>query len=341
MKYLASLLLLSLLISCQSPEKKAEEEPRISESSQLDSIIGKHNFSGVVLFTKGDKILYNKAFGYSNIELTIPMHVNDQFVIGSISKQITAVMVLRAYEQGRLKLDATLDTYLDDLTQSWAKKVTIHQLLTHTHGIVEMDQALEFEPGSQFSYSQIGFELLGNILEEIYDTNFERISTDFFKEIGLNNTFHPDNKSYQHLVIGYEENEFGKLISTENVDKPYIAAGGFISTAADLNAWNQLLHGGKLLKEETFELMKKRHATRVHPMFGEIEYGYGLLFKKGEINQQIGATGYAAGYASACYFYPEKGINLIILENTAYDLDDFNKTFRTHLELMEFVKRIH
>ncbi|HEX9513956.1 MAG TPA: serine hydrolase domain-containing protein [Puia sp.] len=61
---------------------------------------------------------------------------------GSISKQITAVLVLRAYDQGKLRLQDTLRRYLPDLKASWADSITVHQLLTHTHGITYLDQPL-------------------------------------------------------------------------------------------------------------------------------------------------------------------------------------------------------
>ncbi|MCE7054330.1 beta-lactamase family protein [Algoriphagus sp. AGSA1] len=85
------------------------------------------------------------------------MEKADQFVIGSISKQITSVLVLREYEKGNLSLNDKIATYLPSIDQSWSKSVTIHHLLTHTHGVVDVNQPLGFEPGAQFQYSQLGF----------------------------------------------------------------------------------------------------------------------------------------------------------------------------------------
>lgn len=330
------------LYACEStiktPTPEPNREPNRTEAMQIDSILSKHNFNGVVMLTMDGNVLYHKAFGYSDLEARVPMQLNDQFIIGSVSKQITAVMVLLAYENQLLKLDATIDTYLKNLPQSWSKEVTVHQLLTHTHGIVELNQPLEFEPGTQFSYSQIGYELLGQILEKVHGKNFETISTEFFKRLELNNTFHPDHNRYEHVVKGYKSEGNGKLESTASMEKPFVAAGGFISSGPDLTRWNSLLYGGKILKAETLELMKTSHAKRDHPFFSEVEVGYGILYKKGEQDLQIGATGYASGYASACFFHKNSGLNLIILENTAYHVEDLAKTFSAHLELMEWVK---
>lgn len=118
----------------------------------------------------------------------------------------------------------------------------------------------------------------------------------------------------------------------------YAAAGSFISNAEDLNRWNILLYSGKLVKTQTMKLMETRYATRNHPIFDHIEYGYGLLFKERENKIEIGALGYAPGFVSACYHYPQTGINLIVLENTARDLDHFKETFKVHIALMKLVK---
>ena len=87
--------------------------------------------------------------------------------------------------------------------------------------------------------------------------------------------------------------------------------------------------------------MNTRYATRIHPIFNTVEYGYGLLFKDGENDIQIGALGYAPGFVSACYYYPQTKMNLIILENTAFVPNDIKKTFKAHIELMNLVKKRH
>uniref|UniRef100_UPI00404B5247 serine hydrolase n=1 Tax=Gelidibacter sp. TaxID=2018083 RepID=UPI00404B5247 len=184
-----------------------------------------------------------------------------------------------------------------------------------------------------FHYSQLGYELLARILQKVTGKSFQNLSTELFNQYGLKNTFHPNNKAYKKLVKGYEESESGTLEYTENSLDNYVAAGSFISNVQDLKKWNQLLYSNNLVKKETLELMKTKYSTRVHPIFETVEYGYGLLFKDGEQNIQIGALGYAPGFVSACYYYPQTKINLIILENTANNLDDFKKTFNVHTEI--------
>jgi len=306
---------------------------------KIDSILNNNSFNGVVFLTENSTKIYFKSVGYSNLENKVLIKLNDQFVIGSISKQITAVLVLREFEKGKIKLDDKIDQYLTEINQPWSKEVTIHQLLTHTHGIVALDKPLEFMQGSQFHYSQLGYELLAQILEKITNEKFEKLSSELFNQYGLKNTFHPNNKKYRQLVKGYEENESGLLEFTSNSLDNYVPAGAFISNAEDLNKWNQLLHSGKLVKIKTLKLMETKYATRIHPIFNKVEYGYGLLFQDGEQNIQIGALGYAPGFVSACYFYPQTRMSLIVLENTAMDLDNFKMTFKVHTEIMELIKK--
>ena len=338
MKFSILILAFAFLTSCQTFGQQKNKN-YADLTTNINSIIANNSFNGVVFLTEDSTTLYSKAIGYSDLKNKTPLTINDQFVIGSISKQITAVLVLREYEKGKIRLENKINDYLIDSKQPWSKEVTIHQLLTHTHGIVALDAPLEFKQGSQFHYSQLGYELLAQILEKVMGKTFEKLATELFNEYELKNTFHPKNKRYKHLVKGYEENENGVLEFTPNSLSNYAAAGAFISNVADLNKWNHLLYSGKLVKKETLELMKTKYATRIHPVFGTIDYGYGLLFKDGEQNLQIGAFGYAPGFVSACYFYPQTNRNLIILENTGNNLDDFKKTFKVHTEIMELIKK--
>ena len=322
--------------SCKTD--KINNKQRAILSSTIDSIALSNNFNGVILVAKDYKIEYQKAFGYSDIDKKTKLKTSDLFVIGSISKQITAVLILREYEKGNLQLTDKINKYLPEINQPWTNQVTIHHLLTHTHGIVEIDQPLEFEVGTKFHYSQLGFGLLSQILEKIKHKSFEEISTNLFNECRLKNTFDPNTKNYKNLVKGYEEDKNGKLVHAEGNPVKYIAAGGFISNVEDILKWNKLLYSGKLVKPSTLDLMRTRYATRIHPIFDKIEYGYGLLFKDKQQNLEIGAFGYSPGFPSAEYYYPQTNMNLIVLENIAVHLDDFKQTFKVHTDLMELIK---
>ena len=71
--------------------------------------------------------------------------------------------------------------------------------------------------------------------------------------------------------------------------------------------------------------MKTKYATSIYPIFDNIEYRYRLLLKKGKENRQIGALGYYSGFVSACYYYPQTDMNIIVFENTAKKLRRFQE----------------
>ncbi len=338
MRIILGFLIVFFSYSCNIEKKEKALDKNIILKSTIDSLVTNSKFNGVIYLAKDTFEIYSKTMGYANLEIQQKNKLNNQFVIGSISKQITAALVLIEFEKGNLKLHDKIEKHLKNIQQPWVKKVSIHHLLTHTHGITALDQPLEFEQGTQFKYSQLGYHLLALILEKIIQKPFIEISTNFFKELNLSNTFHPKDSSYKNLVKGYEEITIDSLqYSTKSLEN-YAAAGSFISNAEDLCKWNFLLHSGKIVKKETLALMTSKYATRNHPIFEKIEYGYGLLFKDQEENIQIGAFGYTPGFVSSSYYYPETHFNLIILENTARSLNDFKITFEIHTKLMMLIK---
>ena len=111
----------------------------------LDSLLETQSprpFNGVVLITQDDDVLYQKALGFKNFEQRTALEGNDQFVINSNSKQITAALILLEVEKGTINLQVAINTYLPKLKQDWANTVTVHQLLNHTHGIAELNKPL-------------------------------------------------------------------------------------------------------------------------------------------------------------------------------------------------------
>ncbi|WP_304200932.1 serine hydrolase [Flavobacterium alvei] len=254
---------------------------------QIDTLISAKTtkpFNGIILISQKAKTKYSKMYGYSEIEKKRVFKINDQFVIGSISKQFTAVLVLREFEKGHLDLSTPIHTYLPELTQSWADTVTVHHLLTHMHGITQIDKPTTFKVGTQYSYSQIGYDLLAKIIEKTSGKSFAELSMNLFKECGMKDTFHPDIKEYSNLVKGYTEIESGKIEFENKTFQNYVAAGSFISTAKDLSIWNKIFYSGKLLKNETMKMLetKQQGAVRNHPIFGITEYGYGITIDKSE-----------------------------------------------------------
>lgn len=315
-----------------------------SIKSEIESLVKdspNRQFNGIVYLSQNEEQPFAIINGYSDIESETALTLKSQFVIGSISKQITATLILLEYEKGNLSLNDPIIKYLPELSQPWAERVTIHHLLTHTHGIQSLNSQTVFEVGSNFQYSQIGFDLLARIIEKMNDDSFSNVSNTLFEKLGLFGTQHPENGSAANLAKGYFRNENGMLEYEKNSFENYVPAGGFVSTAQDLAKWNSLLYSGQMVHDSTFQLMRTRYATREHPIFGEIEYGYGLTFKNGESDIQIGASGYPPGFVSSNFFFPETGINVVILQNVVYGLPDFKSVFYHHLKILEIIRKMN
>ena len=311
-------------------------------AATIDSLIAapsKKPFNGMILIAKAGKTIYSKSSGYADFNKKTPFQLTDQFVIGSISKQLTAVIVLREVGKKRLLLTKPIRFYLPELTQPWADTITVHQLLTHTHGIVKLDQPLKFKPGSEFLYSQIGYDLLARIVERTSGKSFADISNELFKTCGMMHSVHPSNQ-YANLVKCYTEQTDGNLRLENSSLENYPAAGSFISTATDLASWNKYLNEGNLLMDTCYQWMitKQKNAVRQHPVFGKTCYGYGITVDEDQGIIQIGQTGFAPGFVSVNYYYPATKTSLVVLENIAYDTNDLKKTFYFHTELMKILK---
>lgn len=323
--------------------KNSVKSVRNNTVERIDSLITsstKKPFNGIILISQNGFTKYVKVTGFSDFEKMKPLKFDNQFVIGSISKQITAVLLLREYEKGRVELKIPIRNYLPELKQSWADTVTVYHLLTHMHGITELDEPLEFEPGTKYSYSQIGYELLSRIVEKTSGKSFASLSAALFKKCKMYNTFHPDIKRYNNLVKGYTEQENGKLAVENKTFQNHAAAGSFISTAHDLLLWNNNLHGGKLLSSKTYDLMvsKKPGALRNHPIFGVVEYGYGITVGKPDGILQLGQTGFAPGFVSMDFYFPDTKTSVIALDNVVWDEKDMKKVFTYHSQILEIIR---
>jgi len=329
-------ILFLLFITCQFSFGQTILKTRIDS---LLSVKSQTPFNGIVLISQNETAHYIHVKGFSDILSQTPLSVKDQFVIGSISKQFTAVLILQQFDKRRLKLDVPIRKYLPELKQSWSDTITIHHLLTHTHGIQNLQKATAFKAGSQYAYSQLGYDLLARIAERVSKKTFVQLAQELFRKCNMIHTFHPDEHKY-HLVKGYTEQFNGRLrLDSSSLDN-YPAAGGFISTVEDLDSWNHYLHEGKLLKASTYHIMitKQSNAVRQHPIFGLTEYGYGLTVNEEKNIVQLGQTGFVPGFVSMNFYYPESKTSIIVLENVVYGMNNLKQSFYYHLEILKLVK---
>ncbi|MTH16887.1 serine hydrolase domain-containing protein [Flavobacterium sp. LC2016-01] len=273
-----------------------------NKAKQIEQLLAKYNeygqFNGSALVAENGKVIFKKGFGSANFEWNIPNQTDTKFRLGSITKQFTALLIVKLAEEGKLKLDVPITTYLPDYPKANGDKITIHNLLTHTSGIPNFTASpnflkdksrnpvtpeefvktfsslpLEFTPGEKFNYSNSGYFLLGYIIEKITGKSYEQnLQETIFTPLKMVNTgYDHSDLITKNRAAGYEKN--GNNISNASyidMSVPY-AAGSLYSTVEDLYLWDQALYTTKLLSEKSIESLYKPYIKAWDGFYG---YGW-------------------------------------------------------------------
>lgn len=344
------------LISCQKEikakpiDKKAIVDSTITVfekkllKNQIDSVFKKYSFNGSVAIFKDSVELYRKNQGYSDFKNKLEIDNNTIFAIGSVSKQFTAVLTLLLSEQGKLNVDDKVSEYLSEFQNKEYKDITVHQLLNHTSGLNTLGGKLQFRSGSDFFYSNDGFNTLGKIIEKISGKSYHRNVLELFKKAGMAHSFIGTQFEGNNFAGAYLGNEkvFEKI---QNMPKRLgskdigIPAGGILSTIDDLHLWNNALYSGKILNTETLKKLTAKSAERHHPVFGKMGYGYGIMTNTEKPDTYF-HSGYVKGSPSLNIYYPHTKTSVIILSNIADEGKGKNMIFKPHVEIKKITDAI-
>lgn len=267
------------------------------------SRIEKLGFAGVLLIAVGDEILLEGGYGLANREAETPWSSRTISTVGSITKQFTATAILQLEERGLLSTDDLISKYFDSVPEDKAG-ITLHHLLTHSSGIVDLEgygdfdalsregfvalamkAPLAFEPGTGYEYSNAGYSLLGMIIEQLTEKSYEEyIQQNLFLAAGMRETGYllPDWDE-ERLAIGYRGAErWGTVLERPMAeDGPYWvlrANGGIHSTAMDMRHWAQALLSHRVLDPES---RGKLWTGYVDEGGGDSFYGYGWVLRDG------------------------------------------------------------
>jgi len=290
-----------------------------------DNILGQHMrsieqaglYSGSVLVARRGEILLRHGYGLAN--RTSRNTATTKFRIASLTKQFTAVLILRLQEQGKLSIDDRICSYLEFCAPQWAP-ITIRQLLAHSSGIPDYTEFLDFDrrqatpttreeliarfrnepltstPGSVYKYSNSGYILLGQILEYITGMPYaDIIKNELCIPLGLNDT------DYDHSTAGADPSlSFGLYASTLD------SAGGLYSTIDDLYRWDRALHDGQVLKPETLALMRTVQIKN---------YALGVMRNPLAGMASVHHDGMASGIRTYLGNFPDPDITVVVLSN--------------------------
>lgn len=318
-------------------------------SGAIDSVVrltSPRFFNGVILVSKDGKPVYRKSYGYRDLTKKTALHMEDQFLIGSISKQFTATLVLREIEAGHIQAHQTIRYYLPDFKSTWADSVTVQQLLNHTSGIADWNKSLAYEPGSRFSYSNINYAILGRIVEKTSGKTYAALTTDLFERCKMASSTVPPGtgrkSNSKRLVKGHSERESGKYEQDDILgllDSPMmgVPAGGMISTAADLDKWMYCLHNGKLLADSTYQAMITHAVPRPH-RWGKLKYADGIQVDSLDGIWELSMSGYVPGFIATMIYYPATKVSMVVLENISPSSSDMDRAFYFHDQVRRVVR---
>jgi CubicO group peptidase (beta-lactamase class C family) len=286
------------------------------------------------------KVIKMRGYGLANVELGVPVHSDTVFNLASVTKQFTATAILSLMEEGKIRLDDQISQYLPNTPEAW-KLITVRHLLTHTAGFpgagIEFrtlperwnyttaqmfksatEALMSFAPGEQWRYSNMGYFLLGMIIEKASGQYYREFVTErFFKRLNMAATSVSDQwKIIKNRADGYTLRD-GELVHSRH--PAYIqlpSAGGLLSTVKDLVKWDAALESGKLVKRSSLEQMwaaVRLNDGTTHP------HGFGWFVDERRGHRLIshpGSTG--TEYAR----YPDEGLTVIVLSNlgTRFDM---------------------
>ncbi|HEX4915537.1 MAG TPA: serine hydrolase [Vicinamibacterales bacterium] len=311
-------------------------------ATAIDAVFNKWNTStpgcAVGVAVKGTPVLM-KAYGMADLEHDVPNTPGTIFESGSLAKQFTAMAIMLFVEDGRLSLDDEVRKHVPELPD-YGVSLTIRHMLTHTSGlrdwgsvagiagaprtsreythahvldIMSRQKALNFPPGTQWSYSNTGFNLAAIIVDRVSGMSFAEFSRRrIFEPLGLTNTSWRDN--HQRIVKGravaYATAEGGYQIEMpfENVH----GNGGLLTTVGDLLKWNENFVKPVVGTPSTIAQM-----TTVGKFKDgrDLDYGLGLYVRPLDGVANVYHSGSTAGYRAHLNRFPQQHLSVAVLCN--------------------------
>jgi D-alanyl-D-alanine carboxypeptidase len=284
---------------------------------------------------RNGRLEYARAFGRADLAKNRPATADTRYAVGSISKQFTAAALLLEQEQGKLSLDDKVSKYYPELTR--AEEVTIRHLLSHTSGYEDFapqdyfipewskpttpdeilnrwaKKPLNFDPGTEWQYSNTNYVLAGRILEQVSGQELlPFLQEHFFTPLGMASAGDceiknpADATAYTRYALGPP-----RQVAREGRGW-YFAAGELCMTASDLVKWDIAFLNKRVLSTKSYEEftreMKLKNGKPTH-------YALGLSVGEFHGTSLIAHTGEVSGFLAANSLLPAKNAGVVVLSN--------------------------
>ncbi len=299
-----------------------------SIAAAVQPFVDNHALAGaVMLVADRDKVLYQGAVGYEDVAAKKPMKTDAVFWIASQSKPITATALMMLVDEGKVNLDDPAEKYLPELKdlkvavgkgedrvlKKPEQTVTVRRLLSHTSGMPfssakerptldgltlkegvrsYAETPLQYEPGSDYRYSNAGINTAGRIIEVVSGMRYEKfLDRRLFGPLGMKNTtFWPNKEQLARLAKSYSPNkdktdlreiEIGQLkYPLDDHTRQPMPAGGLFSTASDLARFCQMILNGGTFEGKRY-LSESAVKELTSDQTGALKKGYGLGWSTG------------------------------------------------------------
>ncbi|QEC52670.1 CubicO group peptidase (beta-lactamase class C family) [Anseongella ginsenosidimutans] len=306
-------------------------------SGQLDSLFSfyeQHNLYFVsVELEKAGELLYQRSVGYENLEKKKKLDSSSVFLVGSITKTYTAVMIMQLVEEGKIRLSDKLSRFYPQVPN--ASGIDVEMLLRHRSGLfnytsnenflsevsspVSRQELLErfyrldtiFSPGTRYEYSNTNYMLLGFILEDLTGDKYEnQLKKRILDKLNLKNTYYgrPDDRSNFALSYQYQDGQWTETQPEWNTDWA-LGAGAISATVNDISAFYKGLFSGKLVSEESLRQMMDLRDN----------YGLGLAGIPYGRETFYGHAGGIENYRSICGYNPGDRILFTQVSTAAFN----------------------
>jgi CubicO group peptidase (beta-lactamase class C family) len=286
-----------------------------------------------------DQLLHSATYGYASLEANTPIRADTLFEIGSISKSFTSILLLQLAEQGRLDLAAPVQQYLPwFVVPSSHAPFAAHHLMSHTAGLIRgsfapgsrydvlalRETVAAWAPGERYHYSNVGYQALGYLLEDLLGRPFPDIlRAQLLEPLGM----HASAPAITHalrprLATGYTSLCTDRPLAEPQTFAPApwfeygLANGSIATTAGDMASYLRMLLNrglgphGRIMDEASFDLLTQR---LVQQPWGS--YGYGLATWEMDGHIYIEHGGATVGFAAQLMCDMDDGLGVILLTN--------------------------
>ncbi|HVX88919.1 MAG TPA: serine hydrolase domain-containing protein [Gemmatimonadales bacterium] len=309
------------------------EKVRVAVQQVVDRT---HVPSASVGVVQNGRIVYTQAFGMARLDPALPASPDHRYAIGSISKQFTAACVLLLVQEGKMSLDDPVSKWFPELTR--AREVKVRNLLTHTSGYQDYapqdytipawthqttanaiihewaTKPLDFDPGTQYQYSNTNFNIVGLIIEKVSGQPFWTfLSTRILRPLGMDRTLDLDTQHDQMEVTGYMRNALGPLRpAIPEAPGWYFADGGMAMPAKDLLTWDISLMNETILSHASYAAMESEFRL---PNGQGIGYGLGVAVGYRNGHRVVAHGGEIGGFVASNTVFPDDKIAVVVLTN--------------------------